>query len=317
MADTRTCDADRYLCAVGQASDRSSADINARAELSRIFESQVQSVARSYASAAQTVSNKTGENWLESQQFTQQAQVNTDKALRMTQIIGRWEEAGIHNSLVAIDRRKAGSELRELIQAKDEIISAQVAKAQDADAVARLRHARTAIEAFVGREVLNSDLRVIRADGRGIPAPVTMADLLGLLDDAAQSLTLGIGLAGGGAERVQACLEEALNNRGFQIGASEADEMASDIDVQGTFDVLIKGQLRAQELGQVGRSQVVQVSLVLRLINGQNGRILKTIRGRQKGTRRTLEAAMSTAAYQLCRRQVPQMIKDIDRYFVR
>ena len=313
----RSCDTSRYLCAVGQSQDRGGADVAARAELARVFEANIQSVAQSYASAARTITNKTGERWIETSKFAEQSMVTTNKAVRMSQILGRWTEGGVYNSLAGVDRRQAAADLRARIQSQDEVVATEVASAEGAtDAVQRLKYARSAIEAFVGREALNSDLRVVRADGRGIPPPITMADLLSLLEEANRQLSLGIALAGQGAERVQACLEEALTARGYEI-QSEVDEQANEVDIQGDFDVLIQGKLRSQSLGKVGNSQVVQVQLTVRLVNGKSGRILKTISGSRKGTRPSVDAAMSTAAFQLCRQKVPQMIRDIDRYFVR
>ena len=313
----RSCDSSAFLCATGQGSDQDTADVAARAELARIFEANIQSVAQSYASAARTISSQTGEKWIETSQFSQQSLVTTNKVVRFSRILGRWKDGNIYNSLVAIDRAQAGSDLRARIQSQDEVVRTQLQQGQGAsDAVQRLKHARAAVSAFVAREALNSDLRVVRADGRGIPSPVPMSDLLDLLQQANRQLSLGIALAGRGADRVQACLEEAMTNRGYEV-ESNVDEQASRVDIAGSFDVLIKGQLRAQELGRVRSSEVVQVRLTLRLINGKSGRVLKTITGSQKGTRASVDAALSTAAYQLCKKKVPGMIRDIDRYFVR
>ena len=142
-----------------------------------------------------------------------------------------------------------------------------------------------------------------------------MAELLALLEDANRQLSLGIALAGPGAERMQACFEEALTARGYEV-QSNVDEQATSVDIEGSYDVLIKGQVRAEERGRIRGSEVVDVRLTVRLINGKNDRILKTISGSQKGTRRSVDAAISTAAVQLCRKKVPGMIRDIDRYFV-
>ena len=315
--NVRSCNSSQMLCATGQGPDRASADIAARAELARIFESNIQSTAQSYASAANTISSQTGEQWIETNQFSQQSLVTTSKNVRFSRILGHWVEGNIHNSLVGIDRTQAASDLRARIQSQDEIVQSQVSKAEGAtEGVERLKHARAAVEAFVAREALNSDLRVVRVDARGIPAPVSMADLLGLLQQANRQLSLGIALAGPGAERMQACLEEAMTNRGYEV-QSNVDEQASQVDIDGSFDVLIKGQMRSQSRGRVRNSEVVDVRLTLRLVNGKTGRVLKTITGSQKGSRRTADAALSTAAFQLCKKKVPSMIRDIDRYFVR
>ena len=311
----RRCDSQRYLCATGYGRDQASADVNARAELARIFKANIQSTAESYAQARATISAKTGEDWIEVQGFQQRSIVSTDKSLRMSQILGRWVEGRTFNALVGIDRAKASAELRELIQSQDQVLLTNYESARGADGLQRLKYARSAVKAFVDREAINSDLRVVR-DGRGIAPPVSMAALLSLLEQANEQLRLGVALAGPGAERMQSCLEEALTDRNYQV-TTKVDESARQVNLDGDFDVLVKGQMRMQQLGQVGRSQVVQVSLTLRLINGKTNKILKSISGSQKGTRRTPEAALTTATVQLCKKKVPGMIRDIDRYFMR
>ncbi len=316
-AGIRVCDDARYLCASGQGPDRESADIAARAELARIFEARIQSVAESYASAGRTISDRTGEQWIETQKFSQQSLVTTDKDMRMSRILGRWNEGSIFNSLVGINRQQAASDLRARIETQDGIVAAEMRNATEAsNAVQRLKHARAAVDAFVAREAFNSDLRVIRADGRGIPSPVGMAELLGLVEEAHGELKLGIALAGPGADRVRACLEESLTEKGYEV-QSRVDEDATRVELEGDFDVLLNGRLEAEERGRVRGNQLVQVRLTLRLINGKTQKTLKTITGQQKGTRPTVQAALSTAAYQLCKKKVPRMIQDIDRYFVR
>ena len=76
------------------------------------------------------------------------------------------------NALVGIDRVQAASDLRARIQSQDEVVASEMAQAQAAgDAVQRLKRARSAIDAFVAREALNSDLRIIRSDGRASRHP--------------------------------------------------------------------------------------------------------------------------------------------------
>lgn len=316
-ATQRTCDNRTFLCAEGQGPDQASADLAARAELARVFEAKIRTTAESYASAARTISSKTGEDWIETQQFTERSLVTSNKDVRMSRILGRWKTGDTFHALVGIDRAQAARDLSARIQEQDRVVQDQVAKSQDStDAIQRLKHARTAIGAFVAREALNSDLRVVRADGGGVPSPVSMADLLALLQEANRQLKLGIALAGPGAEQMQACLEEALTAKNYEV-QSKVDEQASNVDLSGDFDVLIKGRLRAQNLGKVGRAEVVKVQLTLRLINNKTQKIVKTISKSKKGSRSNREAALSTAAVQLCKQQIPEMIRDIDRYFVR
>ena len=64
------CDSDKYLCGAGHGGDRTAADLDARAELARIFKANIQAVATSFEAAGQQISSKTGETWEETQQVS-------------------------------------------------------------------------------------------------------------------------------------------------------------------------------------------------------------------------------------------------------
>lgn len=312
-----SCDRNKYLCGVGDGPNRKAADIDARAELARIFESNIATVATSFEGAAQTVSSKTGERWVEVQKVSQYSMVSSDKVITMSEIIDRWDDGkGRIWSLAVIDKAKASRALRGRIQQKDGIVGQGMSAAQsESDKLKRLKHVKRALTALAEREAMNSDLIVI--DGRGIPSPYQVADLLAMLDEAAGNLSMAILLSGGGAERVRACLEEALSDRGYQIEANVDEDAEEELEASGSYDVIIKGRVKNEKRGKIGGNEVVMTELTLKLINGKTGKILRTIRGTQKGTRRSVRAAASTSAAKICSKKVPSMVKDIDRYFGR
>jgi hypothetical protein len=311
------CDRGRYLCGVGDGADRKSADIDARAELARIFESHIASVATSFEGAASTISNKTGEKWVEVQKVSQYSMVSTDRVISMSEIIERWDDGkGRQWSLAVIEKAKASKALRDQIEQKDGVVSeaAGAAKAES-DKLKRLQHLKRALASFAAREAMNSDLIVI--DGKGLPSPQKLSDLLALLDQAAGELSLAIALTGNGAESVRACLEQALTDRNYQIEANIDEESEEEPAVSGKYDVIIKGTVKNEKRGKVGANEVVMTTLTLKLVNGQSGKILRTITGTQKGTRNTVQAAASTSAVKICKDKVPSMVGDIDRFFGR
>jgi hypothetical protein len=312
------CDRNAYLCGLGSGTSQRAADNDARAELGRIFESHVQAVVKSFDSAASVISSKTGEAWIEASSVSQMSLVSTDKQVSMSEIADRWADGkGTFYTLAVIDRAKASTALREQIQAKDAEVGANLnaAKASQ-DKLQRLKALKKAVIAFVHRETMNSDLRVVRTDGRGIPSPYKMADLTALLEEAAGNLSFGLALAGAAAEDLRGCLEEALTNRGYQINAN-VDEDEDEIEIAGDFDVIIKGQVRAEKRGQIRGAEVVKTTLTLKLINGKTKKILRTITDSDKGSRGGVRAAAATSVVKICKRKVPKMVQDIDRYFGR
>jgi hypothetical protein len=311
------CDRNKYLCGVGDGADRKSADIDARAELARIFESSIASIATSFEGAASTVSSKTGEKWVEVQKVSQYSMVSTAKVVTMSEILERWDDGkGRSWSLAVIDKANASRALREKIQQKDEVVGQGLSSAQsESDKVARLKHVKRALVAFAEREAMNADLIVIA--GKGVPSPHKLADLLALLDQAAAELSMAILLSGGGAEKVRACLEQALSDKGYQIEASVDEDSEDEPSASGSFDILIKGTVRNEKRGKVGNNEVVMTTVTLKLINGKTNKVLRTITDTEKGTRGDVKSAASTSAAKICSRKVPSIAKDIDSFFGR
>ena len=314
-----TCDQRRFLCGVGDGAERKAADMDARAEIARIFKSHVKAVSQSFDSAARQISSKTGEQWIEVNAIAEYSMVSTDKVVTMSQIAERWmDKNGRFWSLAVIDRAQASRALSEQIQGLDRDISRDVAQAKATpDKLNRFKALKRAVGAFVKRQTLNSDLRVIQSSGAGIPSPHRLADLLALLDVAAGELRLGLALSGAGASRVQDCLEQALTDKGYQINFNVDEDSDDEIDISGDFDVLIKGRVRSEKRGVIAGGQVVQTTLTLKLINASTGKLVRTITGSQKGTRKSVKAAASTSAFKICQKKVPSMVSDIDRYFGR
>lgn len=309
------CDRDTYLCGVGGGRQREVADVNARAELARIFEAKIRSVAKSFESEAQKISSATGETWVQHSAVSQSSMVSTEKVLPMSEILKRWSDGkGQFYSLAVIERAKASRWLRDGIAKQDAIIEKAVAEGKAAtEPLARLGALRRAVEAFPKREAMNADLAVIA--GRGIEPKYELADLLGLLGKAQEALKMGIAVTGPGADAVEACLETAMTARGYQIETVASEDL--DSKRKGEFDVIIDGLLQSESRGTVRGSVVMQATLTLKLINGKTGRTLKTIRGYEKGSRRTEASAAHTAAAKVCSRKMPQLIQEIDRAFAR
>ncbi|MCA9551035.1 MAG: LPP20 family lipoprotein [Myxococcales bacterium] len=314
-----TCDINRFLCGVGDGAERKAADNDARAEIARIFRSNIKAVSQSFDAAAREISSKTGERWYEVNAVAEYSMVSTDKVVTMSQIAARWVDGNKRYwSLAVIDRAQAGRALRDRIQGLDQDVGNGVNKAKAAeDKVARFKALKGAVRAHLEREALNADLRVIQADGSGIPSPYRLSDLLALLDEAAGDLKLGLALSGAGAERVRACLEEALTDKGYQLAFNVDEDEDDEIDISGSFDVLIKGTVKAENRGKIAGGNVVQTTLTLKLINAKTGKLVRTITGSEKGTRNDIKSAASTSAFKICQKKVPSMVSDIDRYFGR
>lgn len=314
-----TCNSEKYLCGVGDGADRKAADIDARAELARIFQANITSVAKSFEGASRTINSKTGETWTETQNVSQFSMVSTEKVVTMSEIIERWDDGkGRLWSLAVIDRAQASAALRDQIQAKDQIVSAQLERAKAAgDALSKMKALKAAVAAFAEREALNSDLRVINKSGQGVPSPHNIGDILAQLEGAAADLKIGIAISGSGGDKVQACLEQALTAKGYQVEANTSEEEDEDPDVSGSFDVLLKVTVKNEKRDKIAGQEVVNTTVTLKLINGKTNKILRTFTGQEKASRPSVQAAAQTSAFKICQKQVPAIVADIDRSFSR
>ena len=311
------CDSSRYLCGIGDGPNRTTADNEARGDLAKIFEANIKSVASSFESASQQVSAATGETWVETQKVSRWSMVSTDKVLTASHILERWDDnKGTEWSLAVIDRVQAARDLRDRIEAKDAIVRAKVAAARAAgDQLSRFRALKAAMLALAEREALNADLRVVDASGRGIPPPHDIGELLAMLDTAGANLSIAVLVAGAAADRVQACLEEALTEKGYEVQSAIGQHELPELP--GSFDVLIHGQVEAEKRGKVGKSHVINTLLTLRVINGRTKKIIRTFTAARKASRGDLQSAASTSAHQLCTKKVRAIVDEIDLAFGR
>lgn len=314
------CDRTRYLCGVGEGSDALAADTRARASLALVFEANIRTVSESFQSAAREASSRTGESWQEAERVSDHSLVSTSRIVPMSDIQERWRgTAGTTWSLATLDRAAAATSLSDRIQSLDRAVESELERARAAPSpLERIPILHRALGLLGQREALDADLRVVRLDGRGIPAAYGPRDVLALLEDSAANLRLGLALAGPGAERVRACLEEALTEVGHAIALVAVDERARRApSLDGPHEVRIEGVITATSRGRIAGGEVVQTTLVLQLINARTGGTIRTATGSEKGTRPTVDAAAATAAFKVCQKQVPGMVRDIDRAFRR
>jgi hypothetical protein len=101
------------------------------------------------------------------------------------------------------------------------------------------------------------------------------------------------------------------------LEANVDEEGEDEIEIEGSFDVLVKGTVKAEKRGEIAGSEVVETTLTLKLINGKTRKVVRTLTGSEKGSRGSVKAAASTSAFKICQKKVPEMVADIEKYFAR
>lgn len=319
----------KFLIGVGKGPRRDSADLDARAEISRIFESKVASAMEDFQAAASTVNSSGKGVSVEVQSVAQFQKVVSRKTLTGVEIRERGKDGGTFFALAVLERKQCINSLRGSIESLDSKIRSSVKRAERGDKLKAFKYYGKAMNMMDEREGLNAMLRVCDKSGRGIRPPVSMDDLVSNFDEASSDFKLGIVLEGTGADRVRDCLMEKLGDKGYQIteirveddegddSDEDEEEDEEDDDGGGSFDAILKGKLKSEKAGNIAGSKMVRTALTLKLINGKTKKVLKTFRGSRKEGRRSIKASASLAAHKICQKTVKKIAKSIDKYFKR
>lgn len=314
---------DEYLVGVGRGSDRKAADIDARAEISRIFESKIVAVLQDFQAAATAVSSSGKGVSVEVQKISSFQQVTTEKTLSSIQLTEHAQEGGTHYTLALLDREQCKSSLEEQIQTVDSKIKAALSRAEDGDKLGAFKAYGAAMNLMDEREALNAMLRVCSLSGKGVPPPVELGELTAKFEEASGELKIGIDLQGSGAARVRDCLMEQLGNKGYQLkeisvdDEDEEEEDEEDEDGSGGFDAILKGKLKSEADGEIAGSKMVRTELVLKLVNAKTKKVLKTVTASRKEGRPSVKASAALSAYKICQKELPNLVKEIDKHFKR
>lgn len=228
----------QYLTGVGQGENRSTAENQAYAAVARIFKAEVAAQAKDWEAYLVTEHDEvsSAERRLTIDHVTK---VSTDKVLENVNIADAWHDAGtgVHYALAVVNRSQAEASVTDKVVRFDREIEADVVEArQTTDKLAKVRALRRAGRNLVLREAYNTDLRVIRSSGQGIPSVYRVGELSGELSQFLSSnLGVALQISGDQAEPIQRALAQGLVHEGFHVRADSggADGESSGLLVRG------------------------------------------------------------------------------------
>jgi hypothetical protein len=228
----------RYLTGVGMGADRHAAEDQARAEIAKIFYSNVEANTRTYQGYFQKTTGTT-EKVVESYDIKDITKVSTQKVLSGIRIAEVYDGTGGEGgqgpavyALAVLDRSHSEKLLSAKIDAIDHEIQGLLATAErEGDDLFKVKNLKGALKKHVLREAYNTELRIVSPLGQG-KAPKTdfmeIKDRLGhiLLRD----FLVALQIEGDRAAEISSALAEGLNREGFTVG-----------DDPYKVDVLVKG----------------------------------------------------------------------------
>ncbi|MCC2641785.1 MAG: exported protein of unknown function [Nitrospira sp.] len=235
----------QYLLGVGQAGSRSEATEQAYAALSRIFKAEITAQSKDWESylLVETRGHTSTERRLTLDNVTR---VTTDKVLENVQILDTWfdQKARQYYALAGMNRAQAEAAMIERLRDLDRTIQTEVTEARQLeDKLSRVRNLKRAAKDLVLREAYNTDLRIIRTNGQGIPASYRVAEMTAELEQfLATNLGMAVDLSGEQAEPVERALIDGLAREGFSIVGRSPGSTAAPAEL------LIKGRVRVRPI---------------------------------------------------------------------
>ena len=291
-----------YLTAVGRGPARGPCEDDARAALSKVFNSRVSQVSRDWQGHFSKVAEAAPTVRVEAMSISQLTRVSTDKVLKGSRVAERWvDHQGNHHCLGVIDREQTARRLMEEIARLDQEMQLQIKQGDGAATpTAKFMAYARAMELMQERQALNVDLRIVHPEGKGAPPPHRWAALVAKFKTSQARIKVGLLLKGKKADTIQTCMAEELTRKGIEVLEGTSD-----------VDVMVHGRLKYQKAGNIRGSVMVLAEINLRLTDVENGRTLAAFNETHKAGRPQLRRSVQLAVNKLCKKAAPSLVKKI------
>ena len=274
----------KYLIGVGLANYREPAEAEARAEIARIFKSEVTSRQKVYQEYVQVIS-KGGENVEDSISVQNLTEVVAGKVMNGVRIAEVYDAPdGMYYALAVLERGPASEQLEEKIRELDRSVLDEWNRAQtEQDKILRLRFLSRSLNYYLERDALNAELGVIGR--RTIQSEINGAELKAQVESELFSgTTLGVVVTGSRAADIKSALIEVLNNEGFTVGGTPNP------------DVLIRVNVKIEPLDRADPQWKWALwSLSLEMTDAANGKIFGSYQKTDRESHLTWQSAQERA----------------------
>lgn len=171
--NSRSYPRERYLVGVGIGDDRATASDRARAEISKIFTTNVSVTTDLHESERTSKQGSKTDNSF-SQAISQSLQTASKKVLEGVELADTWKDASTMQqyALAVLDRAKALAAVKDKIDDFDK--QAQQWKSQmdaSADKLGKVKAAMKLLALLRARAELSGEVRVLDESGKGVPSP--------------------------------------------------------------------------------------------------------------------------------------------------
>lgn len=297
-----------YMTGVGYASDRQTAENKARAEISKIFYSEIDASNRAYEEYLQTI-NKGKSKTRESISIEDITKVSTQKVLSgvsIAQIYQQSRPEKFFYALAILDRSQSKRILRQKINLLDKDIKNLLADSQvEKDKLIQIKYLHTCIEKHIIRQAYNTELRIVTRSGEGIPPKVNFTEIKKQLTDILlRDFLIALSVKGTRSSDIREALVEALNKKGFSV----SDDFAR-------ANVVVRGNVNIRPFEQ-GSSEwkFVRWKAYFDLVDQQGGAVFGSIKKTGKEGHLNISQAEERAVRKIRKILATDIADDITKY---
>ena len=239
-AASKNYPANAYLLGRGQSDNRALAQDRARADLSKIFQLRVTEESEDVVKfERQSLANESSATT--SASASRHITTETDQIVEGIRIAELWQDPANNqfHALAVLDRNQAANDLRQAIQNQDTATEHEIAFArQQGNLFRQLAHASQAVEIQSSRYENQRVLKVIDPTGIGVPPIYNLASLRADRVSLLQRVHIELRLLNDPIGGVEAILQGALAQAGFQhISSTNADyRLEADLQLDGFPD---------------------------------------------------------------------------------
>jgi hypothetical protein len=302
---------DRFLTAVGYGSDRPAAEDKARAEIAKIFYSDIHSSNSTYQEILETSTDgKT--HTRESINFEEITRVSTRRVLSGIRIAEVYQESGPDPqfyALAALDRYQTEKVLQHKIEELDRDIQNLYLETQrQQDKLGQVQNLQLCIRKYILRQAYDTELRIVSPSGRGIPQTVSFMEIENRLKEVLlRDFFIAITIKGIRADEIQRTLVEALNQKGFSISE----------EIQKT-SVLVRGTIQIEPIEQdLSEWKFVRWKAYFDLLDRQDGAVFGSVQKSGKAGHLSQAQAEERAIRKMQTILAEEISEDLIKYILR
>jgi len=289
---------EKYLTGVGYGDSRKAAEDEAYATIARIFQANIQSKTREWEEYFQSSDKSEGpkvESQVSRKIFMDQlTQVSTHKVLENVSIAEVWVDSRIHRTyaLAVMDRAHSAAVIQGRIEELDrqaQTLFESATKVGQPDGVQQavsklqvVRELHAAFKALLLREGLNTDLKIINPDGRGLDGRLSLTQVgKALRQVLSQEFHVALELSGPHSEKIWSAILQGLTREGLVVtdrssALSASGGGSNGLEEKRIEDVLVKGEMNLEPLQLQGRP-FYRWQVQFTLIDLSNNRVLGNV----------------------------------------